>query len=370
MAILLLLGTPFLNVKIGAPWATILPEGIESREGWKIGEQELGAGEFSPIVIAVQTEKEVLDKDVISALYQYTKKLEGKNGIIRAESIVSLNTDITMNLENYLALYSLENKPPNVQEILNNLVKEDTTIITLFTEFSPVSEEAKALVKEIRSEPIGDEFITLITGTTAELMDTNDDMYRYFPFVILYVITTIYVVLLILFRSVILPLKAVIKNAMSIFASYGALVFIFQDGHFENILGFTAEGSIETTIPIILFCIVFGLSMDYEVFLLSRIREAYDETGDNTKSVALGLERTGRIITSAAGILVLVAGAFVTSDVTIIKAFGLGIAIAVLLDATVVRALLVPALMRIMGDWNWWAPQFLLRVLPQQRFKP
>jgi len=370
MAILLLLGTPFLHVKIGAPWATILPEGIESREGWQIGEQELGAGEFSPIVIAVQTEREILDKDVISALYQYTKKLEEKNGVIRAESIVSLNTDTVMTLENYLALYSLENKPPNVREALNNLVNKDTTVITLFTEFPPVSEEAKALVREIRSEPIGGEFVTLITGTTAELMDANDDMYRYFPFVILYVITTTYVVLLILFRSVILPLKAVIMNAMSIFASYGALVFIFQDGHFENILGFTAEGSIETTIPIILFCVVFGLSMDYEVFLLSRIREIYDETGDNTKSVALGLERTGRIITSAAGILVLVAGAFVTSDVTIIKAFGVGIAIAVLLDATVVRALLVPALMKIMGDWNWWAPQFLLRVLPQQRFKP
>ena len=366
---LLLLGTPFLNAKIGAPWASILPEGTESREGWEVAERDLGAGELSPMVIAAQAPGSVLEPDAISALYDYTSRLETKPGVRRVESIVTLNAAPSLSLEQYLAAYSSPDLiSPEIRDELANLAADDTTVISVFTDFAPVSDEAKAFVKELRAEPIGGGFTTLVTGATADLMDANDSMYRYFPLVILYVVVTIYVVLLLLFRSVVLPLKAVVMNAMSIFASYGALVFIFQQGHFESILGFTAHGSLETTVPIILFCILFGLSMDYEVFLLSRIKEVYDETGENTESVAVGLERTGRIITSAAGILVLVAGAFVTSDVMVIKALGMGIAIAILLDATVVRALLVPALMRIMGDWNWWAPRFLLRVLPQQRF--
>ena len=367
---LLLLGTPFLDAKIGAPWASILPEGAESRRGWEVAERELGAGELSPMVIAAQAPGSVLAHDAIAALYDYTRRLEAKPGVRRVESMVTLNAAPSLSLDQYLAIYSAPDliSSPEVREELADLAMGDTTVISVFTDFAPVSDEAKAFVRELRAEPIGGGLTTLVTGATADLMDTNDSMYRYFPLVILYVVVTIYVVLLLLFRSVVLPLKAVLMNGMSIFASYGALVFIFQQGHFGSILGFTAHGSLETTVPIILFCILFGLSMDYEVFLLSRIKEIYDETGDNTASVALGLERTGRIITGAAGILVLVAGAFVTSDVIVIKALGVGIAIAILLDATVVRALLVPALMRIMGDWNWWAPRFLLRVLPQQRF--
>ena len=153
-------------------------------------------------------------------------------------------------------------------------------------------------------------------------------------------------------------------NGMSIFASYGALVYIFQQGHFQSLLGFRAEGFIEASVPILLFSIIFGLSMDYGVFLLSRIKEIYDETGDNAASVAQGLEKTGRVITSAALILVLVAASFATGDIIIVKALGLGTAIAIFLDATVVRALLVPALMRILGDWNWWSPAFLRRLMP------
>ena len=366
---LLLLGTPFLDAKIGAPWASILPEGTESREGWEVAERDLGAGELSPMVIAAKAPGSVLEPDAISTLYGYTRRLKAKPGVRRVESIVTLNAAPSLSLEQYLAAYSSPDLiSPEIRDELADLAADDTTVISVFTDFAPVSDEAKAFVRELRREPIGGGFTTLVTGATADLMDANDSMYRYFPLVILYVVATIYVVLLLLFRSVILPLKAVVMNAMSIFASYGALVFIFQQGHFGSILGFTPHGSLETTVPIILFCVLFGLSMDYEVFLLSRIKEVYDETGENTESVAVGLERTGRIITSAAGILVLVAGAFVTSDVMVIKALGLGIAIAILLDATVVRVLLVPALMRIMGDWNWWAPRFLLRVLPQQRF--
>ena len=370
MAALLFLGTPFLDAKIGAPWASVLPEDAEARLGWEVVERELSPGELSPVAIAVQAPGSVLAPEAIATLYDYARGLEAKPGVRRVESIVTLETDPPLSLEQYQAMYSAPERipSPEIRERLADLASQDVTAIRVFTEFPTLSDQDKAFVRELRAEGIGSGFTTLVTGATADLMDANDTMYRYFPWVILYVVVTIYLVLLVLFRSVILPLKAVVMNAMSIFAAYGALVFIFQQGHFGSILGFTAQGSLETTTPIILFCILFGLSMDYEVFLLSRIKEIYDETGDNTESVATGLERTGRIITSAALILVLVAGAFATSEIIVIKAFGVGVAIAILLDATVVRALLVPALMRLLGDWNWWAPSFLMRLLPRQRF--
>ena len=163
--------------------------------------------------------------------------------------------------------------------------------------------------------------------------------------------------LFLLLRSVVLPAKALVMNTLSIVASFGALVWIFQDGNLSALLGFQPLGFVETTQPVILFCVLFGLSMDYEVFLLSRMKEVWDRTGDNREAVARGLERSGRIVTSAALIVVVVAASFAFADIVLIKALGLGMAIAVALDATVVRALLVPATMRLLGDWNWWLPR-------------
>jgi putative drug exporter of the RND superfamily len=163
---------------------------------------------------------------------------------------------------------------------------------------------------------------------------------------------------------VVIPLQAILMNVLSILASYGALVVVFQDGALSGPLGFTPLGFVEASLPILMFCVLFGLSMDYEVFLLSRIKEAHDAGLDNAASVAHGLARSGRIITSAAGIVVLVSLSFVAADIVLIKALGLGTAIAVFLDATVVRALLVPATMRLLGEWNWWAPGWVRRRLP------
>ena len=162
-----------------------------------------------------------------------------------------------------------------------------------------------------------------------------------------------------MFKSVVIPLKALMMNGMSIFASYGAMVFIFQEGHFEWLLDFTASGFLEATLPILLFMILFGLSMDYEVFLLSRVKEEYDAGADNTAAVATGMERSGRVITSAALVMVLVSAGFATGDILIVKVLGFGTALAILIDSTVVRALLAPALMSVFGDANWWAPGFL-----------
>src|SRR5205814_9581032 len=170
-----------------------------------------------------------------------------------------------------------------------------------------------------------------------------------------------FVLLFLMFGSVLVPVKALVLNVLSLSATFGAMVWIFQNGHLSKTLDFTATGLIDITTPILMFCIAFGLSMDYEVFLLSRIKEEHDKTGDNVGSVAVGLERTGRIVTAAAALLAIVFLAFVTSGITFIKMFGLGMALAVVMEATRIRGALVPAFMRLAGGANWWAPRPLRR---------
>ena len=365
--LLLLLASPFRAVKIGAPWTSELPRNAEARQGWEKVEKELGPGTLSPVVVVAQVQGGVLRPETVGTLYDFTHKMAADPRVARIDSIVTLSPLITK--EQYQQMYSApEAIPfPEVKASLGRLVGKDITVIRIYPSYPTVSDETKALLKEIRTQGVGPGIITLVTGATADLVDAVNLMYRDFPQVMLYVVAVTYLLLLVLFRSLVLPLKAVIMNALSIFASYGALVYVFQQGHFQELLGFRADGYTEATVPIMMFCILFGLSMDYEVFLLGRIKELYDESGDNTASVAVGLGKTGQIITSAALILVLVAAAFATSDVIVVKALGVSMAIAILLDATLVRALLVPALMRILGDWNWWAPRFVKRLLPEQR---
>lgn len=368
IAFLLVLGSPFLNVRLGAPWASVLPSDSEPRLGWEKLEREFGAGELAPVAVVVQAgEGGVLRPDVVGDLYDWTHTLLDDARVSRIESIVTLDPSISK--EQYQRVYQNpgEFRMPELQRALLRLANEDVTLVRVFPREAMFSPETKSLVADLRQAHIAPGLSTLITGATADLEDTIEVMYTYFPWVIVYIIAVTCVILLVLFRSLVLPLKAVIMNAMSIFAAYGALVFVFQEGNLQDLLGFTTSGFVEVSLPIILFSILFGLSMDYEVFLLTRVKEVYDETGDNTRSVALGLERTGRVITSAAMILVLVAAAFTTSDIIIVKALGLGMALAILLDSTLVRALLVPALMRIMGTLNWWAPGFVLRALPRTR---
>jgi len=187
-------------------------------------------------------------------------------------------------------------------------------------------------------------------------MDYVTSLYTDFPIAVLIVAITTYVVLLMLFRSLILPLKAILMNTLSILASYGALVVIFQGGFLHQVLNFTPLGFVEASGPILLFCSLFGLSMDYEVFLLSRVQEAFWQTGNNTRAVALGLQRSGGIITQAAIIVIVVSSCFATADMILVKALGLGMALAVVIDATLVRGLLVPSTMRLLGNLNWWLP--------------
>ena len=171
-----------------------------------------------------------------------------------------------------------------------------------------------------------------------------------------------FVLLFLMTGSVVLPFKAIIMNVLSLGATFGALVWIFQDGHLANLLGFDPPGALDLIMPVVVFVFAFGLSMDYEVFMLARIKEAYDETGDNDAAVAIGLQRSGKIITSAALLIVIVFAGFTAGEIVAMKQLGLGLALAVVIDATIVRCLLVPATMKLMGTWNWWAPKPLARL--------
>jgi RND superfamily putative drug exporter len=204
---------------------------------------------------------------------------------------------------------------------------------------------------------------TYVGGSAAVFADSQTAMGDRLPWAIGIIVISTFLLLFLFTGSVVLPVKALLLNTLSLSATFGAMVWIFQEGHLSGLLGdFTVTGELDTAMPILMFCIAFGLSMDYEVFLLSRIKEEYDRTGDNTAAVAMGLQRTGRLITSAAALMAIVFIAFAMSGVTIIKMLGIGVALAVLVDATIVRGLLVPAFMRIAGDANWWAPAPLKRL--------
>ena len=199
-------------------------------------------------------------------------------------------------------------------------------------------------------------------GTSAQLVDVKAGIFGRLPWALGIIAVATFVLLFLMFGGLLVPIKALIVNTLSLTATFGAMVWIFQDGHLSRLLDFTPTGLLDTTTPVLMFCVAFGLSMDYEVFLLSRIKEEYDKTGDNTTAVATGLARTGRIITAAALLISVVFLSFATSSVSFIKLFGVGLTLAVLMDATVVRATLVPAFMRLAGRANWWAPAPLRRI--------
>ena len=367
LTILLVLGIPFLHVRFNAPDATILPASVPSSEAYDVLAREFGEGEFAPIVIAIRTTGPATDPANVAALYAYSRRLAADPRISRVAGYVDVDPRLT--LAQYELLYGSPGGPPDrfVAAELGATTRGDLTAFTLYTPYGPNSDVARGLVHVLRdpagplAPPAG--ATILVGGGAADVEDVVSRVWSDFPRTAAFIVITTFLVLFVLLRSVVLPVKALVMNTLSIVASFGALVWIFQDGNLSALLGFQPLGFVETTQPVILFCVLFGLSMDYEVFLLSRMKEAWDRTGDNTEAVARGLERSGRIVSSAALIVVVVAGSFAFADIVLIKALGMGVAIAVALDATIVRALLVPATMRLLGKWNWWVPRRLDRAL-------
>ncbi len=350
------LGLPFLMVRFSAPDASILPADVPSRVAYDLLASQFNARETTPVLLAVQTKGNVLTTDNIRNLYTYVRRIEADPNVARVDSIVSADPRFT--LEQYELLYAHPQlvADPYLATLLKTSVAGNTTMISVISKYGMLDQHSEELVQTIRNTPPGNGITVLVDGGTAGNIDYVQSLYTDFPMAVLVISVTTYFVLLLFFRSLFLPLKAILMNTLSILASYGALVVIFQNGFMHQVLGFTPLGFVEASSPILLFCTLFGLSMDYEVFLLSRIQEAYWQTGDNARAVALGLQRSGRIITSAALIVIVVSACFATADMILVKALGLGMALAVALDATLVRGLLVPATMRLLGDWNWWLP--------------
>ena len=322
VALLVSLGAPALGVVFGGVDARVLPAGTESRQAAEALVRGFPAVTSSPVEVVVTGAPE-------QALQDYAGALGALPGASGARVTAS---------------------------------GEGTSVVEVGFDGQALGDPARELVDALRSVPAPDGAEVLVGGPTAELTDLLVSLADTAPLAFGVVVTATLVLLFLAFGSVVLPVKAVVMNVLSLGATLGVLVWGFQEGGLSGLLGFTETGTVEATQLVLILAIAFGLSMDYEVFLLSRIREEWDRTGDNTRAVAAGLQRSGRIITSAALLLLVVFLAFASSGITFIQMIGVGVAAAIVVDATVVRALLVPATMRLLGRANWWLPRPLAAV--------
>jgi putative drug exporter of the RND superfamily len=318
--------TPFLHAHYQQPDARFLPAGAESRRLYETLEARFDPAVWvEPVVMVAEAGT---DPAGLARVAAFGDRVAGLDGV-RAVG---------------------EPRP----------LAEGVTVVEVLPQGGGTDPAASRLVAEIRALPAP--FPVQVTGDAAELADYQATIAERLPLAAGLVVLATFVLLFLFTGSVVVPVKAIVMNVLSLGASFGALVWVFQEGHLAWLLGAEGTGALDPTVPVLTFAITFGLSMDYEVFLLSRIKEAWDETGDNDLAVALGLQRTGRIVTSAAALLVIVFAGFMAAGMLTIKQIGLGTVLAVLLDATVVRMLLVPATMKLMGRWNWWAPAPLRRL--------
>ncbi|MGI8877246.1 MAG: MMPL family transporter [Candidatus Limnocylindria bacterium] len=360
---------PFLGIRMANGDVTMLPPSVESRRGYDTLVREFPGQDKNQLSVVVRyAEGLALSRDRIADLVALVSRVEALPDVLRVESLFNVDPQLTggraLGAAEYQAMYTgpREALPPALQRSLQQTTGERVVVFSVLTAREKSSLEAQALVKAIRDEPDPRGSELLVTGLTAFDIDVVAFILDRTPIAVAWIVVATYVVLFLLLGSVVLPLKAVVMNLLSIATSFGAMVWVFQQGNLAQYLGGFTPAPLDPTLPVIMFCIIFGLSMDYEVLLLSRIQEEYLRTRDNRRAVAEGLERSDRLIPGAAGIMFVVFGAFALADVLIIKAIGLGLALAVAIDATLVRALVVPATMRLLGDLNWWAPPPLARL--------
>ncbi len=359
LAVLVVAALPFSRLRLGAADVTVLGRSVEARRGYELLRRSFPEEAETRIAVAVEfPSAPVLTRARVDALYALSRRIGRIPGVAKVESIVNgAPFDDPASYERLL----LQPPPEAAQSIAEAerlTLGPRVALLFVLTEAPSQSDEARAIVRAIRAEPrVGDGRLE-VAGQAASDVDASDYVLRRTPYAIGIVVLVTGVVLFLMLGSLVLPLKAILLNFLSIGASFGALVWIFQEGH----LWIRHGRPIEPSLPVILFCVLFGLSMDYEVLMLSRIKEAYDETHDNVVAVADGLARTAGLITSAAAIMIAVFGAFALAGIAIIQAVGFGMGLAVAIDATLVRILLVPATMRLFGDLNWWAPAPIERL--------
>ena len=320
--LLIVMGIPFFNIKFDTVDPKVLPKEASARQAYDIVSEDFPPYRETPIWVAVH------------------------GGDPR--SLAGLREEVV-------------NTPGIAAALPPQPLGGDLTVVQAVSANPFASEESQATVERVRELNLagGD---VLVGGATADFIDFQDSLVRHGPTALAIVIIATLVILFLMTGSVVLPIKSLIMNFLNLSAVFGLLVLIFQDGRFESLLDYVTTGALEQTMPILLFAVAFGLSTDYAVFLLSRIKEARDNGASDTESVAIGLERTGRIVTAAALLFAVAIGAFATSQILFVKQNGVGTALAVLIDASIIRALLVPSLMELLGKWNWWAPKPLRRL--------
>jgi uncharacterized membrane protein YdfJ with MMPL/SSD domain len=320
---LILLGLPFFGIKFNTVDPTVLPEEASARQAYDAVSTEFPPYRETPIWVSVQGASPMASAQLAARL----RRTEGVAAVA----------------------------PPRQ-------LRGDVTVIQTISANPFATEASQSTVERIRdvAEPPG--ATVLVSGATADFIDFQGSLTRHLPIAFAIIVIATLVILFLMTGSVVLPIKSLIMNVLNLTAVFGLLVLIFQDGRLEGLFDYTSSGAIEQTMPILLFAVAFGLSTDYAVFLLSRIKEARDNGASDSESVAIGLERTGRIVTAAALLFAVAIGAFATSQIIFIKQNGVGTALAVLIDASIIRALLVPSLMELLGKWNWWAPAPLRRL--------
>ena len=322
-AFLIALGIPFLSIKFTSVDAQVLPTSASARQVDDVMRSDFPPFRDTPIRLAIEGGGPKATADVVSEV----KRDPGIAAVDRPERLDG-----------------------------------GVTVVDAIAKDPFISEASKSTVKRIRDLPSPPGATVLVTGASAHFVDFQSSLEAHLPVALTIVVGATLVILFLMTGSVILPVKSLIMNVLNLSAVFGILVLLFQHGSLEGLLGYTSQGALEQTMPILLFAVAFGLSTDYAVFLLSRIKEARDNGASDSESVAIGLERTGRIVTAAALLFSIAIGAFATSQIIFIKENGIGTALAVLIDASIIRALLVPSLMELLGKWNWWAPRPLRRL--------
>jgi uncharacterized membrane protein YdfJ with MMPL/SSD domain len=322
-AILIVLGIPFYSLKFTSVDAQVLPESASARQVDNVMRAQFPPFRDTPNLLLVEN----ATPQSLSAIQREVSQVNGIGQV----------------------------QPP--QQLGNG-----DAVIQAYAKQSYIDDTSRDAVKEIRDLPVPEGSQLLVGGAAAGFVDLQSSLISHGPIALAIVIVATLIVLFLMTGSVVLPVKQLVMNALNLSAVFGILVFIFQDGRLEGLLDYRGQGALEQTMPILLFAVVFGLSTDYGVFLLSRIKEAHDSGINSSEAVAVGLERTGRIVTAAAVLFAIAIGAFATSQIIFIKENGIGTALAVLIDASLIRALLVPSLMELLGDWNWWAPRPLRRL--------
>jgi uncharacterized membrane protein YdfJ with MMPL/SSD domain len=322
-AILIVLGIPFYSLKFTSVDAQVLPDSASARQVDNVMRGQFPPFHDTPNLLLVENATP-------SSLQAIQREVSQVNGIAAVQP---------------------------AQRLANG-----DAVMQAYAKDSYISDTSRNAVKTIRDLPVPASSELLVGGAAAGFVDLQHSLTTHAPIALAIVVVATLIVLFLMTGSVILPVKQLVMNALNLSAVFGILVFIFQDGRLEGLLDYRGQGALEQTMPILLFAVVFGLSTDYGVFLLSRIKEAHDSGIENSEAVAVGLERTGRIVTAAALLFAIAIGAFATSQIIFIKENGVGTALAVLIDASLIRALLVPSLMELLGDWNWWAPKPLRRL--------